>query len=744
MKNNKQSKINSINSNSKKLTIFSVLFIVFIGLTYSIIQLVNGTGPLASLLAVSPSINETKTICTRRLDGKKECRTFETEIKNNVKTTTTTSEIISDTSGTNKQVEYKFEAVKKAAVDDKGTQIGNSVTIETRKSIDPTSKKEEVLSTVTTVQAPQPKDANGNVIGPGEVISEVRTGDISLGVTSYKSGDKDKKDACEKDTTKQWKNDSCQPKDTRSDESKCTKTESGQATGNTWDNGKCTMKVEPRVVAPQSTASTGVNCDKGMCQTSGSPICYGSYASTGQYIKDSNGNSTGDYDCRLCGDNGSGGVGFVGDAQSCKTLLSQNAPVVLGPSSNPAGLGLPAGTQTGSCLMNRGTNWVLAPVGSTGEGPNEGKYCDVTGNWVATAPKIVATSNTPKTPEAQCHAAHPGYIFGKNFNGEEVCVPRTNANLAMMGNQEPCKPGVGSIDGKEVWIECSGLSTVKSYTFCYGGTGTFDDKGNCAAGNNSNSQASDLLVSTSFEIAGNGFGLDVSKDGSIEPSASLNTKPLVSSAVGCLSGAALGIWGGPIGIIGGCSAGAAAAGAGTIIGGQADTDIGLEILGTGGSIGVEEGKPFASSSINFKPIVGAGVGCVSGGLVGIVGGPLGAIGGCAAGAVAAVSGVVYGSSAGNDSTPPNKQQDQTTSDNSDSNSSAGIYETIIEAPDAGYVDNVVGAGTGLSTAVAMWPVCLSSGLINPVLVPLCEAASFTGGALFGSKATDVVVNMFAD
>lgn len=742
MKKNKQSKINSINS--KKLIIFSVLFIVFIGLTYSVIQLVNGTGPLASLLAASPSINETKTICTRRLDGKKECRTFETEIKDNVKTTTTTSEIISDTSGTNKQVEYKFEAVKKAVVDDKGTQVGNSVTIETRKSIDPKSKEEEVLSTVTTVQAPQPKDANGKPAGPGEVISEVRTGDISLGVTSYKSGDKDKKDECEKDTTKQWKNDSCQPKDTRSDESKCTKTESGQLTGNTWENGKCTMKVEPRVVAPQSTSSTGVNCDKGMCQTSGSPICYGSYASTGQYIKDESGNSTGDYDCRLCGDNGSGGVGFVGGAQSCKTLLSQNAPVVLGPSSNPAGLGLPAGTQTGSCLMNRGTNWVLAPVGSTGEGPNEGKYCDVTGNWVATAPKIVATNTAPKTPEAQCHAAHPGYIYGKNFDGEYVCVPRTNTNLAMMGNQEPCKPGVGSIDGKEVWIECSGLSTVKSYTFCYGGTGTFDDKGNCTAGNNSNSQASDLLVSTSFEIAGNGFGLDVSTDGSIKPSASLNTKPFISSAVGCLSGAALGILGGPIGIIGGCSAGAAAAGAGTIIGGQSNTDIGLEILGTGASVGVEDGKPFADSKFNIKPVIGAGVGCVGGGLVGLVGGPIGAIGGCTAGAAAAVGGVVYGSSRDTDSTPTSEQQDQPTNDNSDSNSSTGIYETIAEAPDAGVVDNVVGFGSGMATAGVALPVCTIVGLGNPILVGGCEAVAFTGGALFGSKATDVVVNMFAD
>ena len=739
MKNtNKQSKLSSLDY--KKMTIYSLMFIVLIGLAVSLIQLVNGTGPLASLLASSASVNEIKTICTRRLDGKKECRTFETEIKDNVKTTTTTSEIISDTSGTNKQVEYKFEAVKKAVVDDKGAQVGNSVTVETRKKIEPKSKDEEVLSTVTTVQAPPSKDASGKATGPGEVISEVRTGDISLGVTSYKSGDKDKKDECEKDTTKQWKNDSCQLKDTRSDESKCTKTESGQLTGNTWENGKCTMKVVPRVVAPQSTASTGVNCDKGMCQTSGSPICYGSYASTGQYIKDESGNSTGDYDCRLCGDNGSGGVGFVGGAQSCKTLLAQNAPVVLGPSSNPAGLGLPAGTQTGSCLMNRGTNWVLAPVGSMGEGPNEGKYCDVTGSWVATAPKIVATNTAPKTPEAQCHAAHPGYIFGKNFNGEEVCVPRTNANLAMIGNQEPCKPGVGSIDGKEVWIECSGLSTVKSYTFCYGGTGTFDDKGNCTAGSSSNTQSSDLLVSTSFELAGNGFGLDVSKDGTFKPSASLNTKPFISSAVGCLSGATLGILGGPIGIIGGCSAGAAAAGAGTIIGGQANTDIGIEILGTGGSIGVEDGKPFADSSFNIKPVIGAGVGCVSGGLVGLVGGPIGAIGGCTAGAAAAVGGVVYGSSRDSNPAAPNEQQGEPTNDN-DNNSSAGIYETISEAPDAGIVDNVVGFGSGMATAGVALPVCTIVGLGNPILVGGCETLAFTGGALFGSKATDVVVNM---
>mgnify|MGYP006351344551 FL=1 len=123
---NRKSKVSFILSN--KLALYSVLFIG-IGVLFSAYQLINGVGPIARLFTTSPSINEIKTICTRRLDGKKECRTFETEIEDGIKTTTTTSEIISDTSGTNKQVEYKFEAVTKAEVDKKGVQTGRPVSI---------------------------------------------------------------------------------------------------------------------------------------------------------------------------------------------------------------------------------------------------------------------------------------------------------------------------------------------------------------------------------------------------------------------------------------------------------------------------------------------------------------------------------------------------------------------------------------------------------------------------------------
>lgn len=72
---------------------------------------------------------------------------------------------------------------------------------------------------------------------------------------------------------------------------------------------------------------------------------------------------------------------------------------------------------------------------------------------------------------------------------------------------------------------------------------------------------------------------------------------------------------------------------------------------------------------------------------------------------------------------------------------ANVISSAAEAPDAGYIDNIVGFGSGMSAAGAMLPVCISSTLLNPILFPLCEAASFTGGALIGSKATDVIVHV---
>ena len=383
----------------------------------------SGTGPLSFLTSPS-SINETKTICTRKTDGRKDCTTYETSTDDGIKTTTTKSEIISDTGGVKKVVEYKYDVVKTTPVNNAGTPTGNSTTTEVRKKV--TEDKEEVLSTVTTVQKPVILDPKGLPTAAGEVVSEVRTGDISLGVN---------------------------PQDTRTPEQKCTQDKNGQSTGNKWENDSCVMQVvsiaTPSEIPPASSVSVGVNCDKGMCSTSGSPVCYGSYASTGQYLKDASGNSTGEYDCRLCGDNGSGGVGFTGGPQSCKTLLAQNKPVVLGPDANPSGLGLPTGTHTGSCLSKRGADWILAAVGQPGEGPNEGKVCDVTGTWSAPIP--------PETPKTIVPTPTP--------------IPTPTPEVL-------CKPGKGTLEGKEVMISCS-LTGAPTYTFCYGGTGTFDAQGVC-------------------------------------------------------------------------------------------------------------------------------------------------------------------------------------------------------------------------------------------------------------------------
>lgn len=423
----------------------------------------SGTGPL-SFLATPSTINTTKTICTRKTDGRKDCTTYETSTDDGVKTTTTHSEIISDTGGVKKVVEYKYDVVKTTPVNNEGSPTGNSTTTEVRKKVEKDGN-EEILSTATTVQKPIVLDPEGLPTAAGEVVSEVRTGDISLGVN---------------------------PQDIRTPEQKCTQDKNGQSTENKWENDSCVMKVVstaiPSEIPQASSVSVGVNCDIGMCSTSGSPICYGSYASTGQYLKDASGNSTGEYDCRLCGDNGSGGVGFTGGPQSCKTLLTQNKPVVLGPDANPAGLGLDSGVRTGSCLSKRGADWVLSAVGQPGEGPNEGKVCDVTGGWsdpiVIVVPPAgeqpVVPPATILSPKVQCHINHPGYLFGKNFAGTEVCLPNTATNQAIISNSNPCKPGIGTLEGKEVMISCS-LTGAPTYTFCYGGTGTFDSDGKCTS-----------------------------------------------------------------------------------------------------------------------------------------------------------------------------------------------------------------------------------------------------------------------
>ncbi len=701
-----------------------------------------------------PTINEItncpKTICTRKTDGRKDCTTYECPaIKNGVSTVKISSEIRSDTAGVNKVVEYKYDVVKTAPVNKEGIQTGNSTTVEVRTKVDPKTKDEEILSTVTTIQKPTVLDSKGAPIAPGEVVKEIRTGDISLGVSSYQSGDKDKKSDCEK-LGKQWVDSACVAKDLRTPEQKCTQDVSGKATGNTWNSGQCIMKIEPRVFAPASTTSTGVNCDKGTCSGSGSPICYGSYASTGQYLKDSTGNSTGEYDCRLCGDNGSGGVGFTGGPQSCKSLLASNQPVVLGFDANPSGLGLPEGTHTGSCMSKRGGDWVLTGVGQPGEGPNEGKFCDVTGNWISTPPVIVTNPKiaTPKSAEALCHSQHPGYIFGKNFSGEEVCLPRNNVNISMLANQDPCVAGLGKLEGKEVWIECSTLGSVKAYTFCYGGTGIFDENGKCLP---SSSTATDALTTgIDLNVAGNGFRLAVDDKGQPLANGYFNVQPFirgaVSGAVGCISGGTLGLFAGPIGVIGGCAAGATAAASGTVIGNNAVDDSNVEVALSGNSIGMsidEKGNPSINTKINPKSgVFGGALGCVGGAITGLIAGPMGSLGGCAAGAIVGVGGVAYGSSKNpsnldGDSTKDNDETSETPNNSSTTN---GLLQTPDAPGQFGY--DSLGAGTGALTMLAATAGPCTVPIVIPVAgIPLsvaCRIGAAAGGALFGNKAGDYI------
>lgn len=141
--------------------------ILFFGLSL-LFLLKSGTGPL-SFLADPSSVNETKTICTRRTDGKKVCTNYST---GNDGAKTTSTKIISDVVDANKKIvgtktEYEYKVEAKT---DKTT--GNTTTVEVRKKFDRDTGTETKLSQITTIQDQDRK-----------VLSDVREGDFTVGVT---------------------------------------------------------------------------------------------------------------------------------------------------------------------------------------------------------------------------------------------------------------------------------------------------------------------------------------------------------------------------------------------------------------------------------------------------------------------------------------------------------------------------------------------------------------------------------
>jgi hypothetical protein len=156
----------------------------------------------------------------------------------------------------------------------------------------------------------------------------------------------------------------------------------------------------------------------------------------------------------------------------------------MAPNVDPKSVGLAAGTLIGACFSSRGSYWIQAAVGQPGEGPNQGKVCGVSGNWVLPSTKFPtvndnAGNNSPiKMDAVTCHAQHPGYIFGTDFDGNDVCLPNTTVNQTMLSVASPCKPGKGKLNGKDVYITCKLNGAVESYTFCSTANG-FDANGKC-------------------------------------------------------------------------------------------------------------------------------------------------------------------------------------------------------------------------------------------------------------------------
>lgn len=356
-----------------------------------------------------------------------------------------------------------------------------------------------------------------------------------------------------------------------------------------------TTPTTPSAVPPASTTSTGTNCDKGTCSTNGSPVCWGSYASTGQYLKD----KPTEYECRLCGDNGSGGVQFMG-SESCKKLLTENKPVVLGFDANPAGLGVSV-AHTAPCFSKRGGDWVLAPVGSKGEGENENKYCDMSGNWVVKAPEIKLTpsgavnrikadvavgksSSTPLKPNKtalECaKEAAPGMV---------VTLASGEATNLIQGNVGV--PGLvstliqGTINGVATVVDCTNSNDPK-IAICRGGV---DVDGNCIP------VANDLNTGAEFKVAGNGIRLGVNNDGTINSPVAVNPNSILGGFGGCIVGGASAIMFGPIGMAAGCAAGVGAGvGISTLYPSSKtpdnlNTGFDIKLLGRGVSVGKTNG-----------------------------------------------------------------------------------------------------------------------------------------------------------
>lgn len=223
------------------------------------------------------------------------------------------------------------------------------------------------------------------------------------------------------------------------------------------------------------------DCNKGMCSTSGSPVCYGSYVFTGRGLKEDGTLATTNSEskrreCVMCGKNGayvtkdSSGNQLL---QDCGKLIERGAPVIMAPDVDPTSLGFPAtytaldGTvkpvKIQSCTIKVNGSWTLAPFGS-GDGGNR---CGLGGNWVNSA-EFNATMNAVCASKGE----NLSYQNGACKSSGNSSASADSAAAAQKANTD-CQVEADRTNkpGSHTWITCklgSNGNFVKSTEKCGG------------------------------------------------------------------------------------------------------------------------------------------------------------------------------------------------------------------------------------------------------------------------------------
>lgn len=252
-----------------------------------------------------------------------------------------------------------------------------------------------------------------------------------------------------------------------------------------------------------TTPATTLDCSQ-TCGTKGSPACKGSWVMTG-------GGDATHRSCVQCNPDASGRIFDMTKQADCGTLITQGQQVVLGYDVDPAALGLPKGTKTGSCFAKNGNDWVQVGVGTAGD---KGK-CGVDGTWLSDADfqkqmddlcgthgggKFVGGKCAQGTPSAAEAGAKAG-TGASNVTQDQVDKAKQCASLVKTYNHA----------GNSIWYDCNPNGQV-SVTTCLSG---FDKDHNCelapapGAFGNVQSGISPATTNTATSTKYNGFNLSV-------------------------------------------------------------------------------------------------------------------------------------------------------------------------------------------------------------------------------------------